>query len=236
MNRSERLIASYLAHVGYSEVVHEPDGNHPPDFLVDGRIAVEVRRLNQNIETADGTRGIETEFVTLVRLVQRVLASLDRPAHDGSWFLFYSFRRPLVQPWREFERRLTQSLANLDVQRIQDGVKVELMPNFRVSMYRAEPSYPTLFVFAGCSDSDSGGFVLGEIVRNVGICVAEKTRKVARVRAKYPEWWLALVDHIGSANLSEVELHHLRAAFEVEDPWQKIILVNPDDPTRAVTL
>lgn len=54
------------------------------------------------------------------------------------------------------------------------------------------------------------------------ICVAEKTRRVARVRANYPEWWLVLVDQIGHADLNEVELQHVRAVFEVEEPWRKI--------------
>jgi len=39
--------------------VYEPDGNTPPDFLVNGTIAVEVRRLNQNEIIESGHRGLE---------------------------------------------------------------------------------------------------------------------------------------------------------------------------------
>ncbi len=48
MDRTEKLVSEHLAHRGYKYVVYEPDGNIPPDFLVDGSIAIEVRRLNQN--------------------------------------------------------------------------------------------------------------------------------------------------------------------------------------------
>ena len=44
MDRSEQVAMKHLLFCGFSTVVYEPDGNVPPDFLVDGSIAVEVRR------------------------------------------------------------------------------------------------------------------------------------------------------------------------------------------------
>jgi len=49
MDSSETLAKEYLRFLGYTDIIYEPDGNIPPDFLVNGRIAVEVRRLNQNL-------------------------------------------------------------------------------------------------------------------------------------------------------------------------------------------
>jgi len=48
---SETQARRYLEHLGCKDIVYEPDGNVPPDFVVDGRIGVEVRRLNQNEHT-----------------------------------------------------------------------------------------------------------------------------------------------------------------------------------------
>jgi hypothetical protein len=42
MDRSETLAYNHLVFRGFSSPVYEPDGNVPPDFLLDGRIAVEV--------------------------------------------------------------------------------------------------------------------------------------------------------------------------------------------------
>ena len=51
MDSSEALAHNYFAHLGFSRIDYEPEGSsRPPDFLLDSRIAVEVRRLNQ-IET-----------------------------------------------------------------------------------------------------------------------------------------------------------------------------------------
>jgi len=44
MDSSERIVYEYLSSQGFSDVAYEPDGNVPPDFLLNGRIAVEVRR------------------------------------------------------------------------------------------------------------------------------------------------------------------------------------------------
>jgi hypothetical protein len=47
LNDDERIAGEYLHRLGMGTVAYEPDGQVPPDFLIDGRIAVEVRRLNQ---------------------------------------------------------------------------------------------------------------------------------------------------------------------------------------------
>ena len=76
MDSSERIVLEYLFYRGFKSVVYEPDGNVPPDFLVNGRIAVEVRRLNQHKETAAGPRGLEQVAYPLDAKFRRLLATL----------------------------------------------------------------------------------------------------------------------------------------------------------------
>jgi hypothetical protein len=76
----------------------------------------------------------------------------------------------------------------------------------------------------GNTDGDSGGFVLSEPDRNIRICVAEKTKKIARVREKYPYWWLLLVDHI-AFGLNGSDREHLRQLLQLGHSWDKIIVV-----------
>ena len=73
MDKSEEVVKQYLTAQGFTEVVYEPDGEVMPDFFVDGSIAVEVRRLNQN-EVSDGKpRGLEDVAVPVQQLVGSVL-------------------------------------------------------------------------------------------------------------------------------------------------------------------
>src|SRR2546426_401166 len=73
MDDSERTILESLQNQDLGDVVYEPDGNVPPDFLVNGRIAVEVRRLNENVETDEGHRGLEEISKPLNVLVRKAL-------------------------------------------------------------------------------------------------------------------------------------------------------------------
>ncbi len=77
MDNSERLVEHYLRSLGYLDIVYEPDGNVPPDFLVNRHIAVEVRRLNQNVRSVTGDlEGIEEVFVPLWQAMKRYLPTL----------------------------------------------------------------------------------------------------------------------------------------------------------------
>lgn len=72
MDASEAVVEKLLKHMGFQSVVYEPDGNTPPDFLADGRVAVEVRRLNQNHDSGDGKRGLEEMSIPLWNKVEKL--------------------------------------------------------------------------------------------------------------------------------------------------------------------
>src|SRR2546426_10948720 len=86
MNESERAVHHFLTSLQIGEVVYEPDGQVPPDFLVGGRIAVEARRLNENEEIAGSYRGLEVTSKPLHALVTKVLKESGSPPGSHSWF------------------------------------------------------------------------------------------------------------------------------------------------------
>ncbi|MCD4668679.1 MAG: hypothetical protein K8R44_08885 [Sulfurimonas sp.] len=47
-NQEELRAKQYLQSLNYTKVEYEPLGNVTPDFVLDNKIAVEVRRLNRN--------------------------------------------------------------------------------------------------------------------------------------------------------------------------------------------
>ena len=229
MNASEKSVREYLMTQGFRTVVYEPDGKVPPDFLVDGRIAVEVRRLNQNEETAVGHRGLEEVSRPLNVLVKKALAAMGPPVDGTSWFASYTYRRPLP-PWRKLDDLLRKALREVAARPTHAGRDVRVAAKLRLSFTRASEVHPTLFVLGAWSDNDSGGFVVSEMARNIQICIAEKASKVSRVRFRYSEWWLALEDRIGYGVLDERDRNQLRELVHVDDLWSKVILVNPLDP------
>jgi hypothetical protein len=234
MDTSEKLVADFLAHSGYTNVVFEPDGNVTPDFLVQGRIAIEVRRLNQNYEGEGATKGLEEVSIPLRQKFERLVTSLGPPIRNESWFVSFHFRRP-IEPWSALKLKLRVTLLDFMNSTKQQDVEVSLGNAFELNIFRASNPHASFYVMAGYTDRDSGGWLVSEIMRNLRICVNQKTNNLAKVRAKYAEWWLVLVDHIGHGldDLDRQQLHAQVTAQSLSPDWRKIILVDPHDHTRS---
>jgi hypothetical protein len=235
MDDSERTVEQYLTSLGIGTVQYEPDGNIPPDFLVDGRIAVEVRRLNQNEERSDGHRGLEVTAKPLHAIVEKILAESGPPPGPHSWFVFYRVWRPLPS-WRSVEAMLRRAVEQFREQLDSPPAEIRLDRSLRVSFLRASEPHETLLVLGGWTDRDSGGFVVAELLRNLRLCIAEKSRKVAAVRHRYREWWLAFEDRVGYGALDADDMSELRDNLRVDHEFDKVLLVSPLAPRRAIEI
>jgi hypothetical protein len=105
-----------------------------------------------------------------------------------------------------------------------------------LSFHRASHRHETLLLLGGSSDHDAGGFLVAELTRNLRICIDEKHRKVDRVRHRYGEWWLIFEDRIGYGALDDDDADQLRTTLGPVSGFDKVILLNPLDPTKAVQL
>lgn len=233
MDKTESIAKTYLESRGHTSIVYEPDGNVPPDFLVDGSIAVEVRRLNQHEEGQEGPEGLEAVHFPLLRLFQRVLPEIGAPPAGDSYFVTYTYHRPLP-PWKDVEVALRQRLQEFRIDP-RDGTAVQVMKNLEIEFLRASQPHATFLVLGGLLDHDSGGFVLAELNKNIRICVAEKAKKVAKFRSRYPTWWLLLVDYVAHG-IDPEDHDDLRNLLQFDHGWDKITVVNPLDPTRGFEL
>jgi len=234
MDASEATVQALLQHLGFSSVVYEPDGNVPPDFLADGRIAVEVRRLNQNHDSGDGKRGLEEAAIPLWNKVKKLVESLGSST-DQSWFVFYRFSRP-VAPWKQLEPKLKSALVAFQKQASQSSagiVRIYSENGFELEVFKATQAYPTYFLMGGHSDDQSGGFIVAEMLANIEHCAKEKLQKITKFRSKYREWWLALVDHIG-LGLNDFDKQQFLEHAKRPAGWDKILVVSPSDPTRFI--
>ncbi len=230
MDIAEKLVLDHLRHRGYTSIIYEPDGNIPPDFLIDETIAVEVRRLNQNHFEEGDAKGLEEVAIPLWNRIKKLVGSLGAPTSGESWFVSFTFSRP-VEPWKDLGPKLKRALEAFRVSPIKHKGTVVKAQKFELDVFRASRPHATMFVMGGCSDRNSGGWVLSEMETNLRYCICEKSRKIGKVRSKYGQWWLVLVDHIGYG-LDEFDRGTLRAQMSIEHDWDKIILIDPRNCIR----
>jgi hypothetical protein len=108
----------------------------------------------------------------------------------------------------------------------------DLTNRFRLDLMAASRRYDQAFLLGGWSDDDDAGWLLEDMETNLARCIAEKTRKIAPYRARYPLWWLLLVDHVGYG-LDPFDQSLFRDQVTVDHDFNRVILVDPLHPARG---
>jgi len=223
MDRSEALAERYFRSIGFMAVVFRPDGHGPPDFLLQGEIAVEVRRLNQNFDSGKEVRGLEEVEAPLLQRMQRLMASFGPSIAGESWFVSYSFGRP-VEPWPTLEPKLRSAMERVIGDPDPSNRCIYSSPSFTLDAGRASNPHPTLFLLGGYSDHQAGGFVIAEMLKNIEHCLAEKSLKRANAKSAYDRWWLLLVDTTGFG-IDEENTQELLRHVQRSPDWEKVIVL-----------
>jgi len=234
MDATEEQVQKYLLHRGYNVQPH-PDGRgKTPDFLVGDHIAVEVRRLDQGF-TIDGKReSLEQAYIPTRQMFVEMLTSFGPPTAGCSWYVMFDLRRPVAR-LSTIKKQLRALLADFKATPSTFAGKIKVGQGLTVSFLPAGKAFDQFFVLAGPQDGDAGGWIVSEIIENLKACIALKSTTVARAHAKYPEWWLLLVNRI-YPDIDVDDIQEIRLNVVVPDTWRKVIVVSPSDHTLAFEL
>jgi hypothetical protein len=231
MKPEEQMAATYLGALGLGSPKYEPDGNIPPDFLLSASIAVEVRRLNKHVEVNGKNEGLEQAEIPLMKTVEATLRSFDKSWAGSTYFAFIRFSRP-IPARKTLASRLATVLKAFLQDPSQPHRKIFVDPALSIDLISATPVSNRTFLIGGNSDPDRGGWVVDDYRANIQLCSDEKAAKVANYRAKYATWWLLLVDFIGYG-LDEFDREQLKRSAPIAHGWNKIVVINPSDPSHA---
>jgi hypothetical protein len=212
----------------------EPDGNCPPDFLANRKVAVEVRRLNQNIDVFGKNKGTETDAIKLFNILEKLTTSLGPPTHGCSWYINYSFRRPLGN-WKDLKSNIKNSLIKFKSQANHIESEIYIKNSLKIQFMKRSTPYPTFYLIGGHIDSDTGGWLVPQMVKNIQICIDDKSEKIKVYRNRYSKWWLALVDYVGHGECYS-DMTEIRNRVTVPDIWEKVILINRSNSKNTVEL
>lgn len=220
------LLAERHLRSRFTDVIHEPDGNVAPDFLVNQKIAVEVRRLNQNEIVGGKPKGLEESALPLDGRINTLLKSFGPPKSGQSLFVGYSFQRPL-EDWKVLEDLIKKQLEHFEEYPFLEFSEFDITDRFQIKIVPSTIPLKGLFCLGGSADNDSGGWILSEFDRNLKLCIEHKSPKINR--EKYDEWWLLLIDHSGHS-LSESDRQEFKSFFNFKHSWERIIIVDPLNP------
>ena len=224
MNREEKITENYLKSLGYRDVVFEPDGNIPPDFSIDDRIAVEVRRLNQHFFREDQVKGLEEDRIPLFNLLQSSFSKFDTQYKGRSYWVSIRFSRP-IECVKTVRKAIRKSLTDFLGNPTPLPCKVNVTGGMYFRIYPSKKVAGRVFRFAVGTDRESGGFVLSEFKKNFDHCMKEKSEKINDHYAKYNTWWLVLVDQI-AYGFNEDEKKEIKSMVSVNSCWNKIIVLD----------
>lgn len=223
-NKEEQLVIDSLREQGYTNIQFEPDGNIPPDILLNDEIAIEVRRLNQNIEIGNGFEGIEQAEYSFHGLLRSVMKTFPTDPGSNGAFVGYHFKRPL--PSKKELRRLLHKTLKEHRLFITERRKYKVNDNIILEFFPASKKLESLYKYGLSSDDDSGGLVVGLVYDNLKLVIREKEGKVSKYKSKYDEWWLALVDTVGFI-MDEHDIDQFNNRPKLEYDFDRILLVSP---------
>lgn len=225
MDLHEKLTDTYLKSLGFKDVLFEPEGKSKlPDFRIEGNIAVEVRRLNQNYFTKDKVRGLEESRIPLFRLIESSLRQLDSQYSGHSYWISVRFHRPIGKA-NTNKKVIIKALTDFLKKPISLPCDIKATDSISFHVFASQATDGKVFRFAGGADRESGGWVLSEFKKNFDHCIKAKTEKIKDHHKKYSSLWLVLVDQIAHG-LTEDEKNEVKSMVSVNSSWDKVIILD----------
>lgn len=229
MNVDEAIVKRYLERIGHTDVRSHPDGSHnPPDFLVDGNVAIEVRRLNLHYQDTNRLIPLEQSYHPLLGHLNNLFKSINQ--HEGrGWFVLCAFSRP-VADWKKIHPQIMLACNEIGELSVTPGTKfhVQINPRLELTFIRSSINLKHKFNLSSLLDINEGCMIYDALCQNIQLCIDEKTKKIQRHYEKYSRWHLLLVDHIDYC-MSQEEQIAVKDTIKNIQAWEKILLLSPLD-------
>lgn len=119
----------------------------------------------------------------------------------------------------------------------RENFELKISDNLEVSFTLSQQRLDQTFCFFSFTDRDAGGWIVSEVHRNLKLCIDDKSERLRKNHnfIDYQERWLLLIDEIGYS-LSEHDRKTLLSLDRVSSQWDRIIIVDPTNPTNYFEL
>lgn len=233
MNFDEKIVFNYLVDKVSKNVIFEPDGNIPPDFLIDSAIAVEARRLNQHVIKNGNVIPLESSEYKVIPKLIRLFDRFNSIDKGLSATVSISYRSPL-RINQQIEKQILD-LLEFKANCLESRESYSINNNLEFQFNPSNISDGKMYKLSAYLDRNWGGVVVSEVFENLKLCITLKERKIIPHLGKYQIWWLALVDYIGFY-LNDNDQETIKAYFNFVTVFDKVILISPFEPHKSIVI
>ena len=221
-------------------ILHRTEGEGPPDFVVGGCIAVEVRKLNWMIGEKKGLEEIEQPCRNTLK---KVLKNAGPP--PGGYRVQVDFNCPCPPPDKavverevgravaEYSENMTAALDSgrspvTDCEELESGIEITYSPYVPCSGPADDPSINKFELVNFHLVVPGHGLVVRDAIANINRCIKDKNEKIEKNFHCYRRWWLVLVDNtiMVPSNLDEDEWEQIRNGLVETDRWSRIVVID----------
>lgn len=169
----ERNTYAFLKTLDFvNELEYEPDGNVPPDFLINIEIAVEVTRLNY----VSGGKYLEDDRHSILEIIERVLNEFQNVSFKNSAFLSLCLKRPLLNKTKKYKKIIRKILK-------EHIYKIELQETYivddflEISIIPVQEKFARPYELGTISDLDAAGFLIAKVFESFKFKLQKKYQK-----------------------------------------------------------
>lgn len=226
MKREEKVVETYFKSIGFQNIIFEPKGNRTPDFVIDDKIAIEVRRLNQFY---NGTPIEKVKHNLLPKIISQIEA-FNNENHSKSAFVGIRYSRPI-----NFNKKIKDTINSIlegHSSIMETSQEYKINDNLELNIFPSNEKLNTQYHFGISIDFNEGGFVLANIYNSLKVIIPEKSKQIQKYKSEYQTWWLALVDNIGNG-LSKTELSELNKIIDFDLHFNKVFIISNLNPNNG---
>jgi hypothetical protein len=179
--------------------------------------------------------GLEEAAVPFFHRITKFLGTFGPPVGDHSWFVNYDFGRPAML-WATLRPMLKEAFSNFAQNPIGKPSEYKFGKSLKIQIKRSNLKFENFFVLGAHTDDQAGGWIISEMIRNLDLCIAEKTRKIENYKARYPEWWFILVDLVSFGGWDADDVAEIRQHMSKRPDWDKVVVIDPSNCARSFEL
>ena len=223
VNKDEIRAKKYLQTLEYTYVEYEPLGNVTPDFLLDKKIAVEVRRLNRNYIKDKNLISIENLEIHLIKSVKKLIETFKCNPYSNSSHISITLSKPasaqdIIGINKRVKRILKKHSNKISKEKsyhICDFLSLRFTPVAKESK---------IYTYTECNEDSL--WIIHALHKHIQEVINEKNKKIEKNFSLYEEWWLLLVDSI-VYGLDNEDFEKLKQIQLNKHKFTKVIILSP---------